>query len=70
MILACLSGIFLIGKDLPSELAPLEDRNRLRASILGPEGTDFDYMDRAIYDITQQMIDSIPERYVLLSFAP
>jgi len=70
MILACLAGIFFIGKDLPSELAPLEDRNRLRASILGPEGTDFDYMDRAVYDITQRVIDSIPERRVILSFAP
>ena len=70
MVLACGGIIFLIGKDLPSELAPLEDRNRVRASVLGPEGTDFDYMDRAIYDITQRVIDSIPERSVILSFAP
>ncbi len=70
LILTCLGLIILIGKDLPSELAPLEDRNRLRASVLGPEGTDFDFMDRAIYDITQRVIDSIPERSVILSFAP
>ncbi len=70
VILAAMALILLIGKDLPSELAPLEDRNRLRASILGPEGTDFDYMDRAVYDITQRVIDSIPERRVILSFAP
>ena len=70
LIVACLGLILLIGKDLPSELAPLEDRNRLRASVLGPEGTDFDFMDRAMYDITQRVIDSIPERSVILSFAP
>jgi multidrug efflux pump len=66
----CVGVIILIGKGLPSELAPLEDRARLRASILGPEGTDFDYMDKATYDIVQKIIDSIPERRMVLSFAP
>lgn len=70
IVTACIVIIYLIGKQLPSELAPLEDRNRLRASVLAPEGTDFDYMDKAVYDITEQMIDSVPERYIILSFAP
>ena len=39
-------------------------------SITAPEGTDFDYMDRAVYDITQKVMDSVPERFVVLSFAP
>ncbi len=70
IVAACAGIIFLIGKGLPSELAPLEDRNRVRASLLGAEGTDFDYMDRAVYDATQKVLDSVPERYVVLSFAP
>ena len=70
VVLVCGTVIILVGKSLPSELAPLEDRARLRASILGPEGTDFDYMDKATYDIVQKLIDSIPEKRMVLSFAP
>ncbi|MFM7223652.1 MAG: efflux RND transporter permease subunit, partial [Bacteroidota bacterium] len=70
IVAVCMSIIYFVGKQLPSELAPMEDRNRLRASIQAPEGTDFDYMDRAVYQITQTIMDSVPERYVVLSFAP
>ena len=70
IILACLGAIYYIGKGLPSELAPMEDRNRVRTSITGPEGADFDFTDRVSYEITQQLLDSIPEKSVVLTFAP
>jgi multidrug efflux pump len=70
IVVACAGLIYQVGSGLPSELAPMEDRNRLRASILAPEGTDFDYMDKATYEVVQRIMDSIPERYVVLSFAP
>jgi multidrug efflux pump len=70
IVLACLGVIYFIGKGLPSELAPMEDRNRVRTQITGPEGADFDFTDRVTYEITQQLLDSIPEKYVVLSFAP
>jgi multidrug efflux pump len=72
IIAICVGIIYFIGSGLPSELAPIEDRNRLRASVLAPEGTDFDFMNRATFDVTQKILDSIPvsERYVVLSFAP
>ncbi|MEY3563159.1 MAG: hypothetical protein RLZZ294_1165 [Bacteroidota bacterium] len=70
IVALCVGAIYFVGKKLPSELAPMEDRNRLRMSITAPEGTDFDYMDRATYDITQKVMDSVPERFVVLSFAP
>jgi multidrug efflux pump len=70
IVAICGATIYFIGKKLPTELAPLEDRNRLRASILAPEGTDFDYMDKVVYELTQTIMDSVPERYVVLSFAP
>lgn len=66
----CAAIIYFVGKTLPSELAPLEDRNRLRATVLAPEGTDFDFMDKAVQEIVQTVLDSVPERYVVLSFAP
>ncbi len=67
---ACAGIIFGIGGTIPSELAPMEDRNRVRTSILGPEGTDFDFTDKVSYQITQQILDSVPERSVVLTFAP
>ncbi len=70
IVILSVVSIYFIGKSLPSELAPLEDRNRLRTSIIAPEGTDFDYMDRVVQEVTQKIIDSVPERYVVLSFAP
>jgi multidrug efflux pump len=70
IVVACIGIIYFVGKQLPSELAPMEDRNRLRASVSAPEGTDFDFMDNAVYEINQKMIDSVPERYIILSFAP
>src|SRR6187200_2076461 len=70
IIVACLGIIFFIGNSLPSELAPMEDRNRVRTSITGPEGADFDFTDRVAYEITQQLLDSIPENSVALTFAP
>jgi HAE1 family hydrophobic/amphiphilic exporter-1/multidrug efflux pump len=62
--------ILVILRSIPSELAPLEDRNRVRTSITLPEGTDFDYTDKVAYNITQTLLDSIPEKYVVLTFAP
>jgi multidrug efflux pump len=70
IILACAATIYLIGKSIPSELAPMEDRNRIRASLTGPEGADFDFTDKVTYDVNQQLIDSIPELSFSLSFAP
>lgn len=72
IVAACLAIIYLIGKGLPSELAPLEDRNRLRANVLAPEGTDFDFMNRTTQEVVQMILDSVPanERYIVLSFAP
>lgn len=62
--------IYFIGKTIPSELAPMEDRNRIRTSITATEGTDFDFTDKTNYAITQMLLDSIPEKGVVLAFAP
>ncbi len=70
IVLACLATIYLIGKNIPSELAPMEDRNRVRATLTGPEGADFDFTDKVTYDIAQQLIDSVPEKSFVLTFAP
>jgi multidrug efflux pump len=37
--------IYFLGSSLPSELAPMEDRSRLRGFATAPEGATFEYMD-------------------------
>ena len=59
--------IFLIGKYLPSELAPNEDRSVLRVQMTAPEGTSFNNMQNYTDAIAQYVMDSVPENRVVLS---
>ena len=70
IIVACVGIMFVVGRSIPWELAPLEDRNRIRVSITGPEGADFDYTDKVAYNIGEQLIDSVPEKEAVYTFAP
>lgn len=60
--------IYFIGKDMPSELAPMEDRSQFRLQVTAPEGTAYDYMDKYISRLGNFMMDSIPERRIVLTF--
>ena len=44
IVVACLGAIYFVGNNLPSELAPLEDRSSIRFQMTGPEGASFNYM--------------------------
>ena len=59
--------IFFIGINLPSELAPLEDRNLIRLSVSAPEGTSYEYMDHFMDRLVNFVNDSIPEKRISLS---
>ena len=52
-----------LGKGCLLNLPRWKTGTGLRASVLAPEGTDFDYMDKVVMDVTQKVIDSVPERY-------
>lgn len=54
--------IFVIGKNIPSELSPLDDRSWMRISSTAPEGTSFDYMDQYMDAVSKMVDDSIPEK--------
>ncbi|HEY8916876.1 MAG TPA: efflux RND transporter permease subunit, partial [Chitinophaga sp.] len=64
---ACLLLVYLLFKTLPSELAPIEDRSQFRLSITAPEGTSFDYMDNYVDKLSRFMLDSIPEKNIILT---
>jgi multidrug efflux pump len=63
----CVAVIFLVGRTLQSELAPMEDRSQFRLQVSAPEGTSFDYMDRYINKLSNYMMDSVPEARQVLS---
>lgn len=63
----CIASIFLIGRNLKSELAPMEDRSQYRLQLTAPEGTSYDAMDRYVDRLTNLMLDSVPERELVLS---
>lgn len=67
IILVCGGLIYFIGKDIPSELAPMEDRSQFRLQVTAPEGTSFDAMDKYIDRLNNLMLDSVPEKQVILS---
>lgn len=67
LLAVCLAIIFLIGGGLQSELAPMEDRSQFRLQLSAPEGTSFDAMDKYVDRLTNFMMDSVPEREVVLS---
>lgn len=51
-------GIFFFFKNLPSELAPIEDRNRISIQATGPEGASYNFMDAYITDVTKLVTDT------------
>ncbi|MBL7698285.1 MAG: efflux RND transporter permease subunit [Chitinophagaceae bacterium] len=67
IVAICFGMIFIIGKDIPSELAPTEDRSQVRLTVTAPEGTSFDYMDKYIDRLNQFFMDSIPEAEIVMS---
>ncbi|MBA2431351.1 MAG: efflux RND transporter permease subunit [Chthoniobacterales bacterium] len=51
----------LLFRGLPSELAPLEDRNGMRMMVRAQEGATFDYMARVMDELTQLVLREVPE---------
>ncbi|GAB3889403.1 efflux RND transporter permease subunit [Spirosoma agri] len=50
--------IYLIGKQLPSELAPLEDRSQISLAVVAPEGSSYEYTEKYMNEIAKFSVDS------------
>jgi len=70
IVVACLGAIYFVGKNLPSELAPLEDRSSIRFQMTGPEGASFNYMSDVAQGLTDYLSDSIPEKSFVFASIP
>jgi len=58
--------IYFIGKGIPAELAPMEDKSRLRIMSTAPEGVAFTKMDEYVLQIAS-ILDSLPEKDAMIS---
>lgn len=56
-----LVGIFYLWNDIPSEMAPLEDRSRITINTKGPEGVTYEYMRDYAEDITATADSIMPD---------
>lgn len=63
----CFLIIFFVGKELQSELSPLDDRSALQLSISAPEGASFEYTDYYMLKLAQTLMDSVPEKKIVLT---
>jgi multidrug efflux pump len=67
ILLICFSIIFFVGKQLQSELSPLDDRSALQISVTAPEGASFEYTDYYMLKLAQKLMDSVPEKKIVLT---
>ena len=67
ILVAFIALIFGLGSTLQNELSPLEDRNWIRVLMTAPEGSSYEYTDNFVGEFTKFVLDSIPEKRVLLT---
>jgi HAE1 family hydrophobic/amphiphilic exporter-1/multidrug efflux pump len=70
IVVICLGIIFFIGKNMQSEIAPMEDKNSVRFSFTAPEGTSYDKMLKTSEAVTNYLTDSVPEREFVFNSTP
>ena len=62
IIASCIGLIFIIGKNIQSELAPIEDKGMVRYTLTSQEGTSYEDMKGNLLKVIRQLQDSIPEQ--------
>ena len=71
LIALTLGMIWYFGKNLQSELAPLDDRNWFRLSMTTPEGSSYEFMDNYVQKVSQMLMDSMPgKKGIMLVTSP
>ncbi len=65
-IVGCVATIYLLGKGIPSELAPMEDKSRFLISATAPEGTSYETMDQFNQELLG-IVDTLPEKRSIIA---
>ncbi|WP_114747656.1 efflux RND transporter permease subunit [Pleomorphovibrio marinus] len=55
-------GIYYLFNEIPTELAPIEDRGQIRVNMTGPEGATFGFMDRVLDEMTEEIKEMLTEK--------
>ncbi|MDX2249700.1 MAG: efflux RND transporter permease subunit [Bacteroidia bacterium] len=63
-----LGMIYFFGSGLKSELAPLDDRSVIRASMSTPEGSSFEFMDNYVQNAAVMMMENLPEAEGIMTY--
>ena len=67
LVAVCVGLAALFFQILPEELAPTEDRGRLRVFASGPEGATFEYMDTYVDDMIDLVQAEVPEAEAMIT---
>jgi multidrug efflux pump len=71
IIIACAFIAIAAFINLPSELAPMEDRSRINVQVTAHEGAPFPFMNQKMIEIEKLIIENVPELdRVLVQTAP
>ena len=70
LIAVCGVMIWLILRNMQSEIAPMEDRSSIRFSVTLPEGSSFNYTQNVTDQIANYLYDSVPERSFVFARTP
>jgi hydrophobe/amphiphile efflux-1 (HAE1) family protein len=71
VILVVASGIiYALVKQLPRELAPLEDRGRIWLRATASEGVSYDFMQNYMDDVARAAREMVPEADVMMTQVP
>ena len=62
IVVACVGIIYFIGKNIQSELAPMEDKGTVRVTLTGAEGNSYEDMRAELFKAIRILQDSIPEQ--------
>lgn len=62
IIIATFIGIAFLAKNIPSEMAPLEDRSQISIRVSGPEGATYEFYRDYIEKVSQTVDSIAPER--------
>lgn len=67
IIIVISSLIFIVGRLVPTDLPPMEDRGMLRFNIIAPEGASFNYTDKVVQEVIKIVQDSVPEKEIFIT---
>lgn len=64
MLVLCLSAflIYILWKNIPAEMAPLEDRSQFNVNVTPPEGATYEFNYDYVEDIANLVYETVPER--------